>query len=131
MSVDEDAKGDVGGVDDAAVGVVDCAETVGERAGLTLGAVALPALGRGACDVQATSIAGRKITAATLPNLMRASMALVDLPLGAHRPGLLETHRALERRGAQFLRQIDRAAKVGGVDARLRGLFNDPADDDR
>jgi hypothetical protein len=100
MSVDEDAEGDVGGADDAAVGVVDCAETVGDRVGLTLGAVAPATLGRGACDVQATSVADRKITAATLPNLMRASMALVNLPLGAHRSGLLETHRALERRGA-------------------------------
>ena len=75
MSVDGDAEGDVGGADDAAVGVVDCAETVGDRVGLTLGPVALPSLGRGACDVQAISVAGRKITAATLQNLMRASMA--------------------------------------------------------
>lgn len=77
MSVDEDAEGDVGSADDAAVGVVDCAETVGDRVGvgLTLGAVAPASLGRGACDVQAISVAGRKITAATLQNLMRASMA--------------------------------------------------------
>ena len=77
-AVDE---GDVGGADDAAVDVVDCAEPVTEGVGLTFGAVALPSLRRAACDVQATSVAGSTISAATLRSVMRASMASDCPPL--------------------------------------------------
>jgi hypothetical protein len=75
MSVDE---GDIGGADDPAVGVVDFAETVAERVGLTLGA-ALPSLGRGAFEVQATSVPISKITAATLKHLTRQYRVLIHL----------------------------------------------------
>ncbi len=71
----DDTAADGGGADGGgAVGVGDCAETVADGAVLTLGAVALPALRRAACDVQATSVAGSTINAAALRNVMRASM---------------------------------------------------------
>jgi hypothetical protein len=70
MSVDE---GDVGRADDPAV--VDWAETVAERVGLTLGAGALPSPAREVCDVPATSAAGSEIATATLQSLTCASMA--------------------------------------------------------